>query len=140
MDVIVYSMYDNHAKVCTNEPIGTYYQPVANFLGGYIQPPYQDAVDQGYEYNEPEVLQYAYCVGFYIQNVMFYLQVGCTDSTTQSISIQIYTDKECTQRSTNSDGYDDTNYDTSEIPVSSSCDRIIEYNGITIASLFEIEY
>lgn len=117
VDVIVYSMHNTRAKQCTNDPLGTYYLPVPNFLGGYIQQKYQDASDQGLEYSEPEVLQYAYCVGYYIQNVLYYLQVGCTDGTTQSISIQIYQDKECTVRSVDSDGYDDTNFDTSEIQI-----------------------
>jgi hypothetical protein len=120
VDVIVYSVFDNNAKQCSNDPIGTYYEPVPTFLAGYMQQKYEDSIDQGIDYEAPEVIQYAYCVGFYINQVMYYLQVGCADDTTttsSALAINIYNDKSCTIKSTNNDGYDDSNYDASEIQV-----------------------
>jgi hypothetical protein len=116
-DVIVYSVYDGHGKQCSNDPIGTYYEPVPTYLAGYVKQKYQDTIDQGYQYESPEVLQYAYCVGFYINQVMYYLQAGCADDTTQALAINIYKDNTCTVKATDANGNDDTNFDVSSLQV-----------------------
>ena len=78
---------------------------------------YEDATIQGIDYEDPDILQYAYCTGFYINSVMYYLQVGCADNSSQSLAVNIYTDNACTIRSTNEDGEGTTNFDTSDIQV-----------------------
>jgi hypothetical protein len=118
MDMIVFSVHEQGYKQCTNEPIGTYITPVPNFLQGYLQYYMQIQEDKGYEdYELPDAANYAYCTRTVIQNEEYWLQIGCTDGTSQSISVNIYKDNTCTTRSV-VDGYDDANIDVSEIQVS----------------------
>ena len=117
MDVIVFSVHEQGYKQCTDSPVGTYITPVPNFLQGYLQYYLQIQEDKGYEdYELPDAANYAYCTRVVIQNQEYWLQIGCTDGTSQSISVNIYTDNTCTTRSS-LDGYDDSNIDVSEIQV-----------------------
>ena len=47
----------------------------------------------------------------------YYTQLGCSDDSTQSIAVNIYSDNTCETRS-EVDGYDDANVDLSELEVS----------------------
>ena len=117
VDVIVFSVHEQGYKQCTDSPVGTYITPVPNFLQGYLQYYLQIQEDKGYEdYELPDAANYAYCTRIVIQNEEYWLQIGCTDGTSQSISVNIYTDNTCTTRSS-LDGYDDSNIDVSEIQV-----------------------
>ena len=46
----------------------------------------------------------------------YYMQLGCADSSTQAIAVNIYQDNQCTKRSI-VDGMDDSTIDVSEIQV-----------------------
>ena len=117
VDVIVYSVHEKGYKQCSDDPVGTYITPVPTFLEGYLQYYTQIQTDMGYDdYELPDSAQYAYCTNIVIQNQQYWLQMGCTDGTSQSISVNIYTDNTCTTRS-EVDGYDDANIDVSEIQV-----------------------
>jgi hypothetical protein len=117
VDVIVFSVHENGYKQCSDDPIGTYISPVPYFLEGYLQYYTQIQTDKGYDdYELPESAQYAYCTRVVIENQEFWLQMGCTDGTSQALSVNIYTDNTCTTRS-EVDGYDDANIDVSEIQV-----------------------
>ncbi|KAG7341779.1 hypothetical protein IV203_006871 [Nitzschia inconspicua] len=115
VDVIVFSVHAQGYKQCTDDPVGTYITPVPNFLQGYLQYYLQIQADKGNEdYELPDAANYAYCTRTVIQNEEYWLQIGCSDGTTQGLSVNIYSDNTCTTRSV-VDGYDDANIDVSEI-------------------------
>lgn len=115
--MIVFSVHAQGYKQCTDDPVGTYITPVPNFLQGYLQYYLQIQEDKGNEgYELPDAANYAYCTRAVIQNQEYWLQIGCTDGTTQSLSVNIYSDNTCTTRSV-VEGYDDANIDVSEIQV-----------------------
>jgi hypothetical protein len=116
--VIVFSVHAQGYKQCTDEPVGTYITPVPNFLQGYLEYYLQIQEDKGNEdFELPDAANYAYCTRAVIQNEEYWLQIGCSDGTTQSLSVNIYSDNTCTTRSV-VDGYDDSNIDVSNIQVS----------------------
>ena len=115
-DVILFQVFENGYNHCTDDALGTYITSVPEYMLGYLAQKEQDTEDQGYEYEEPEVAQYAYCTPFEIENQMFYFQLGCADDTTEKLAVNIYTDNTCTTRSA-VDGYDDSNIDVSAIQV-----------------------
>lgn len=97
--------------------MGTYITPVPNFLEGYLQYYQQIQQDKGNnDYELPEAAQYAYCTRKVVNGVEYWLQMGCSDSSTHSIAVNIYTDNTCTKRS-KVNGLDDANIDVSEIQV-----------------------
>ena len=115
VDVIVYSVHEQGYKQCSDDPVGTYITPVAKFLEGYLQHYAQIQEDKGYEdYELPEAADYVYCTQKEVNGQEYWLQMGCTDGTSQSVSVNIYSDNTCTTRSV-VDGYDDANIDVSEI-------------------------
>jgi hypothetical protein len=117
VDVIVFSMHENSYKQCGDDPIGTYITTVPNFLEGYLQYYTQIQTDKGYDdYELPDAAQYAYCTQYMVNGEEYWLQMGCSDGTSQSIAVNIYSDNTCTTRSS-LDGYDDANIDVSEIQV-----------------------
>ncbi len=116
--MVVFSVHEHGYKQCSDEPLGTYITPVANFLEGYLQYYTQLQQDKGYDdYETPESAQYEYCTRTVVENTEYWLQVGCSDGTSQSIAVNIYSDNTCTTRSS-VDGYDDANIDVSDIQVS----------------------
>jgi hypothetical protein len=119
VDVVVFSVHETYYQQCQDTPIGTYITPAPIFLQGYLQYYMQIQEDKGYDdYELPEAADYAYCTRVVIQNEEYWLQIGCTDGNSLSISVNIYSDNTCTTRSV-VDGYDDANIDVSEIQVSS---------------------
>jgi hypothetical protein len=117
VDVIVFSVFEHGYKQCSDDPMGTYITPVATFLNGYLQQFAQEEYDQGLDdYVTPDAAQYTDCVAQEVSGRYLYFQVGCSDGTSQSLSINIYTDNTCTTRFLE-DGYDDSAVDASEIQV-----------------------
>jgi hypothetical protein len=114
VDVIVYNIYDTAPNHCTDKPIGTYTTTVSYFVRGFLKQKAQDMQDQGYDYEQPDVAKYIYCTPVFIQNRYLYFQLGCSDESNQDIAVNIYTDKECTARSS-VDGLDDSSLDLSAI-------------------------
>jgi len=115
-DVILFQVFENGYNHCTDTALGTYITSVPEYMQGYLAQKEQDTEDQGYEYEEPEVAQYAYCTPFEIENQMFYFQLGCADDSTEKLAVNIYEDNTCTTRSA-VDGYDDSNIDVSAVQV-----------------------
>lgn len=121
MDVIVFTFHEQRYKQCSDKPMGTYITPVPNFLEGYLEYYQQIQQDKGNDdYQLPEAAQYAYCTQKFVNGEEYWLQMGCSDSDTHSIAVNIYTDNTCTKRST-VDGLDDANIDVSEIQVGFVC-------------------
>ena len=59
----------------------------------------QDAEDQGQEFDYPEVAQYIACTAYEMNNKNYYLQFGCSDETSQAVTINIFDDNACTKPS-----------------------------------------
>lgn len=118
VDVIVWSMFAKGYNQCSNDPMGTYITSVPTFVDAYMAQLEANEQDKGYDdYVYPDSAQYTQCTRLVIQNEEYYVQVGCTDGTSQSISVNIYTDNTCETRS-EVNGYDDSNIDVSDIQVS----------------------
>lgn len=97
--MIVWQLFENGYKQCTDTPIGTYVTTVPNFLNGYMNQKAQDAEDQGQDFDYPEIAQYIACTAYEINNKNYYLQFGCSDETTQAVIVNIFDDNACTKPS-----------------------------------------
>jgi hypothetical protein len=116
--VVVFSVHEHGYKQCSDEPVGTYMTPVPTFMEGYLKYYLQIQEDKGYDdYELPDAANYAYCTRVVKNNQEYWLQLGCSDSTSQQIAVNIYSDNTCTTRSS-VDGSDDANVDVSGIQVS----------------------
>lgn len=140
VDVIVYTVHQKGYKQCTDNPMGTYITPVATFLEGYLEYYTQIQQDKGYEdYELPDASQYVYCTQTYVNGEEYWLQMGCSDSTSQSIAVNIYTDNTCTTRSS-VQGMDDANVDVSEIQLPfqrcQACVMWVDLNDDEIDDMF----
>jgi hypothetical protein len=115
VDVIVWSMFSGTYHQCSNDPMGTYITPVPYFTAAYLEQLESNKQDQGYDdYVAPDAAAYIDCTYLQIEGKEYYVQLGCTDGTSQSISVNIYTDNTCETKST-VNGYDDANIDVSEL-------------------------
>jgi len=117
VDVVVFSVFEHGYKQCSDDPMGTYITPVNIFLNGYLQSYAQEEYDQGYDdYVTPDSAMYLDCVQQQVSGKNYWFQIGCTDGTSQSLSVNIYSDNTCTTRSV-VDGMDDSAIDVSDIQV-----------------------
>jgi hypothetical protein len=97
--MIVWSLFENGYKQCGDTPIGTYVTAVPNFLNGLMNQKAQDAEDQGQDFDYPDAAQYIACMAYEINNNNYYLQFGCSDETSQAVTINIFDDNACTKPS-----------------------------------------
>jgi len=117
--MIVFSIFAQGYNLCIDDLMGTYITPVPTFVDAYLQQLEANEQDKGNDdYATPDSATYTQCTRIEIQNKEHYVQLGCTDGTSQSVSVNIYTDNTCETRS-EVDGYDDANIDVSDIQVSS---------------------
>ncbi len=92
--------------------------PVPNFMEGYLKYYMQIQEDKGNDgYELPDAANYAYCTRTVKNNQEYWIQLGCSDATSQAIAVNIYSDNTCTTRSSVG-GSDDANVDVSGIQVS----------------------
>lgn len=127
VDMIVFSVHDHSYRQCSDTPIGTYIVPVPTFVNAYLQQAYQNEQDKGNDdYAMPDNVAYTSCTQQAVQDNLYYLQLGCTDGTTQSLSVNIYKDETCSTRDT-VDGFDDSNIDVSDIQV--TCQPLVGNNN-----------
>jgi hypothetical protein len=121
VDVIVWSIFAKGYNQCSDDPMGTYITPVPTFVNAYLEQVEEQESDKGNDdYATPDSATYTQCTQMVIQNKEYYVMLGCTDGTSQSISVNIYSDNTCETRSI-VDGYDDANIDVSDIQVSDFC-------------------
>lgn len=124
VDQIVFQVFTGNDH-CTSEPMGTYITPVPHYMQGYLAQEEQKVQDMGQDdYVQPDAAQYVDCIPYETNSGYYYMQLGCADSTTQSLAVNIYSDNQCTKRSI-VDGYDDATIDVSEIQVSLSCSLVL---------------
>ena len=116
VDQIVFQVFTGNDH-CTSEPIGTYITPVPYYMQGYLAQEEQKVQDMGQDdYVQPAAAQYVDCLPYETNSGYYYMQLGCADSTTQSLAVNIYQDNQCTKRSI-VEGFDDATIDVSEIQV-----------------------
>lgn len=140
VDVIVFSVHETYYQQCQDTPIGTYVTPTPIFFSGYLQYFLQIQADKGNDdYQLPAAANYVNCQRLVVQNKEYWLQIGCTDGDSQSVSVNIYTDNTCTTRSV-VDGSDDSNIDVSEIQLPfkhcQSCVMWVDKNDDEIDDMF----
>lgn len=115
VDVIVFSVFEHGYKQCSDEPMGTYVTDVPTFVYAYMQQKLQNQQDLGNDdYVTPESVEYTACTRKVVDNVEYFVQLGCSDSTSQALSLNIYKDNTCTERDSRN-GYDDANADVSAL-------------------------
>jgi len=117
VDVIMFSVFEDGYKQCSDQPSGTYITPVPYFVDAYLDQVALIEEDKGNEdYERPESSMYTACIQTKIQNNMYYVQVGCSDLDTQQLSVNIYEENTCETKST-IEGMDDANIDISDIEI-----------------------
>lgn len=132
-DVIVYSMYEKYYNHCADKPIGTYMVDVPTFVSAYIDQLDLNADDKnGDDYVSPDST-YVSCSQYQSSSgSVYYVQLGCTDGTSQSLSVNVYKDNTCSKPDKNSHGLDDTNMDASNLQIPfkqcSSCVNFVDSN------------
>ena len=135
VDVIVWSLFNKGYNQCSDNPMETYITPVPTFVGAYLNQLESNNQDQGYDdYVAPDAATYIDCTQVVIENEEYYVQLGCTDGTSQSLSVNIYQDNTCETRSV-VDGYDDSNIDVSEIQV---CKNVVEVVVVVVVVVVDI--
>jgi hypothetical protein len=99
VDMILYSVFENGYKQCTDGALGTYVSAVPTFVQGYLSQKEQDAEDQGQDYEYPDAAQYIACTAYQINNKDYFFQLGCSGESNLAIEVKIYEDNACTQLS-----------------------------------------
>jgi len=119
VDMIVFSVFPNGYKtMCTDDPMGTYMTTVPTFVGAYLDQLEANAQDQGIDdYETPESAQFVECYPYQTNQNLYYVQVGCTDGTSQSLAVNIYKDETCETPWDDELGSDDASFDISDIQV-----------------------
>jgi len=117
VDVIMFSVFEHGYKQCSDQPMGTYLAPVATFVRAYLNQIEANEEDKGNDdYVTPDSSEYLDCQEKVVGDDVYYVQLGCSDSSSSSLSVNIYSDNTCETKS-EVEGYDDSNIDVSEIQV-----------------------
>jgi len=98
VDTIVFSMYDKAFHHCTDTPIGTYMVPISTFVQAYVDQQEYNREEMGTIDNDKHFnpLHYIHCYPFVTEHEKhYYAQLSCTDSDTQLLSLQLYSDRTC---------------------------------------------
>jgi len=99
VDQIIYQMHLNGYKQCGDSPTGTYITPVSTFVSAYIDQLSLESSDQGIDdYVYPGALDYSYCTNMQVNGVDYYLKMGCNESDTQQIALNLFSDDTCETR------------------------------------------
>jgi hypothetical protein len=119
VDMIVFSVFpQGYRSMCTDEPMGTYMTSVPTFVGAYVDQLEANALDQGIDdYASPESAQFIECYPFQTNENLYYVRVGCTDGTSQSLAVNIYKDNTCETPWEDAAGNDDASFDISDIQI-----------------------
>jgi len=127
-DVIVYSMYDKYYNHCSDKSVGTYMIDVPTFMSAYLGQLDLNGKDMyGDDYETPAGT-YIDCYPYELNNNVYYVQMGCTDGNSQSLSVNLYKDNTCTQHDRNADGIDDTTIDVSDLqPPFGTCTSCVNF-------------
>lgn len=102
-DYVVFDLFQNsNHNQCKRKSLGTYKQDLLSFVVAYAKQTEQDNENgngNGYDIDD-EVMEYLQCQQYYYNNNMFYLKLGCRESTGKGFQINSYSDAYCTTKST----------------------------------------
>jgi hypothetical protein len=97
--------------------MGTYVTDVPTFVYAYMQQKKLNQQDLGNDdYVTPDEIQYTECTRRVVDNVEYFVQLGCSDYSTLALSLNVYKDNICSESDTVS-GSDDANADISALQV-----------------------
>lgn len=99
-DYVVFDIYQKNHNQCKRKSLGTYKQDIKTFIVSYAKQQQKDAENgngNGYEVDEG-VLEYLECQEYYYNNNMFYLKLGCRDSSGKGFQINAYDDMYCSNK------------------------------------------
>lgn len=128
-DVIVYSMYEKYYNHCADKAVGTYMIDVPTFMSAYLEQLELNGADMyGDDYVTPDGT-YINCYPYETSSgALYYVQMGCTDGDSQSLSVNIYKDNTCTQHDRNAEGNDDSILDVSDLqPPFQQCTSCVHF-------------
>lgn len=128
-DVIVFSMYEKYYKHCKDKPIGTYIADVPTFITAWVNQLEANSEDfDGDDYVSPDTT-FLNCYPYETNSgSVYYLQLGCTDGDSQSLSVNAYKDNTCQTPDKNAEGIDDTYIDVSGLqPPFKSCHQCVYF-------------
>lgn len=127
-DMMVFSMYEKYYNHCKDKPIGTYMVDVPTFITALVEQKDLNAADLDTDdYESPDVT-YVNCYPLETDNGVYYVQLGCTDGNSQSLSVNVYKDNTCETPDKNEHGIDDTNIDVSSLqPSFKSCHQCVYF-------------
>jgi len=115
--MIVFQVFENGYKQCSDDPMGTYITPVPTFVSAYLDQVESNELDMGNDdYEVPDAAQYAQCAQYNGNNGQFSVMLGCDDSNPHQLAVNIYTDATCETRDVEN-GMDDANIDVSDVQV-----------------------
>lgn len=116
-DMIVFSIFEKAYQHCTDKPIGTYMTDVSTFVAAYLDQLELNSYEaESDDYVAPDST-YVDCYPYETNNGVYYVKLGCTDGTSQSLSVNVYKDNTCTESDRNADGMDDTTLDASDLQI-----------------------
>lgn len=92
--VIVYDLFGKGHNGCQKKNQGSYYMDVGEFAKAYSKQKEVDYELKGYDYDEPEALDYLDCTAVEYNDVYYYVQLGC--STAGGLRIATFSDEYCT--------------------------------------------
>mmetsp|Transcript_19797 Transcript_19797/g.24419 ORF Transcript_19797/g.24419 Transcript_19797/m.24419 type:complete len:206 (-) Transcript_19797:2-619(-) len=99
-DFVVFDIYQSNHNSCKKKSLGTYRADLQSFVLSYAKQQRQDNEQNngnGYEV-EDDVLQLTQCQQYYYNNNMFFLKLGCRESTGKGFQINAYKDMYCTEK------------------------------------------
>lgn len=125
-DMIVFSMYEKYYNHCKDSPIGTYMVDVPTFVTAWVDQKDLNSYDfGGDDYVSPDTT-YVSCYPYETNNGVYYVQLGCTDGDSQSLSVNVYKDNTCETPDKNEHGMDDVTIDVSDLqPPFKSCHQCV---------------
>jgi len=99
VDVIVYQMFKNGYKQCSDTPMGTYTTNAPTFVSAYLDQKELEMADTGVDdYVEPAAAGFVYCTEVEVNGNQYYAMLGCDHNSTQKISVNLFYDDACTER------------------------------------------
>jgi hypothetical protein len=127
-DMIVFSMYEKYYNHCKDKPIGTYMTDVPTFISAWVNQLDLNSEDVGGDdYVSPDTT-FVNCYPYETNNGVYYVQLGCTDGDSQSLSVNVYKDNTCETPDKNEHGMDDTYIDVSSLqPPFKSCHQCVYF-------------
>jgi len=98
-DVIVYQMFKNGYKQCSDTPMGTYITSAQTFVSAYLDQKELEMADTGVDdYVESEAAGFMYCTAVEVNDNQYYAMLGCDHNSTQKIAVNLFYDDTCTER------------------------------------------